>query len=397
MEARPRSAELVLVTRDGREARRLSAVPVSTPWWNDVAPVVRAVRDRYGIDVVILRLLGTEPGRSHSGLVTYLAEVVEPPAGATNGRLLPDHPKRLGYARPGGPAADLAWAEAALLDAGLERTGRAEQIRTWNLSCLWRLPLTEGFAWLKVVPPFFAHEGAMLAALAGGPVPRLIARDGARIVTAEIPGEDLFEPTIEQYLVMIDELVAIQVRWVGRDDELLRLGLTDWRGPGLTRLIDDIFRRDADGLEPTERRVLEDFIDGLDHRFAALSSCGVPDTLVHGDFHTGNVRGTGLDITILDWGDSGVGHPFLDPATFLNWVPELALRRISAHWSQRWREAVPGSDPDRALRLSEPLAAARQAVIYRGFLDAIEPDEHVYHRDDPRHWLTRTAELLARK
>jgi hypothetical protein len=41
-----------------------------------------------------------------------------------------------------------------------------------------------------------------------------------------------------------------------------------------------------------------------------------------------------------------------------------------------------------------PLAAARQAVIYRAFLDGIEPSEHVYHRADPADWLHRTAVLL---
>lgn len=43
--------------------------------------------------------------------------------------------------------------------------------------------------------------------------------------------------------------------------------------------------------------------------------------------------------------------------------------------------------------LLEPVAALRQAVIYRGFLDGIEPSERVYHADDPPLWLRRAAEL----
>ena len=42
-----------------------------------------------------------------------------------------------------------------------------------------------------------------------------------------------------------------------------------------------------------------------------------------------------------------------------------------------------------------PLAAARPAVIYQGFLDRIEPSEHPYHRDDPAVWL-RNAAVAAR-
>ena len=59
------------------------------------------------------------------------------------------------------------------------------------------------------------------------------------------------------------------------------------------------------------------------------------------------------------------------------------------------RRRCPGSDPDRAARLLAPVAAARQAVIYRRFLDNIEPSEHAYHAADVPDWLRRTADLLA--
>ena len=100
-------------------------------------------------------------------------------------------PGRRGTAdRPRGPDADLAWADAVLAAIGRPRVAPAQQVRTWNLSSLWRLETAGGAAWLKVVPPFFAHEGALLDALAGGPVavprgararrPAVAARRGAR-------------------------------------------------------------------------------------------------------------------------------------------------------------------------------------------------------------------------
>ena len=55
---------------------------------------------------------------------------------------------------------------------------------------------------------------------------------------------------------------------------------------------------------------------------------------------------------------------------------------------------MPGSDPDRAARLLVPVAAVRQAVIYRHFLDNIEVSEQAYHRADVPDWLGRTAEIL---
>ena len=52
-------------------------------------------------------------------------------------------------------------------------------------------------------------------------------------------------------------------------------------------------------------------------------------------------------------------------------------------------------DFDRAASLIAPLAAARQALIYQGFLDAIEPSERPYHAADPAFWLARALDLAA--
>src|SRR4029079_4441820 len=100
-----------------------------------------------------------------------------------------------------------------------------------------------------------------------------------------------------------------------------------------------------------------------------VAACGLPNALVHGDFHPGNLRSDGQALTLLDWGDSGVGHPLLDLPAFFNAIPTDAVDPVRAHWLQRWSDAVPGSDPAHASLLLGPVAAARQAVIYRKFLD----------------------------
>ena len=152
-----------MVTQDGAVVGSLPAVPVSTPWWQDMEPVVRAVREHFGIDVVVLRLLEAELNRPHGGRVVYLAEVDRPvPAEPWDGSLV-DHPLRQSYARPGGPKADLAWAKTVLREEGIAITEPPVQVRTWNLSSLWRIPTRGQTVWLKAVPRFFAHETDMLA------------------------------------------------------------------------------------------------------------------------------------------------------------------------------------------------------------------------------------------
>lgn len=390
----PRTARLVLVAPDGSVLGMLPPVAAATPWWQEVEPVVRAVRDRFGLDVTVLRLLETELDRPHGGQVTYLAETVDPAPVSPWAGTLDEQPLRLPYALPGGPAADLAWARQVLEARGLRPSGPPVQVRSWNLSSLWRIPVEGQTMWLKAVPPFFAHEGRLLESLAGGPVPRLLGQAEGRVLLAEIPGEDLYEADRSLLLRMVDLLVGLQRGWQGRAAELLALGLPDWRAPALAAAIAAVVEKAADALPAADRAVLAGFVSGLPRRFADIAACGLGDTLVHGDFHPGNLRGDGDTVTLLDWGDSGVGHPLLDQPAFLTRVPTEAIGPIQRHWQDLWRAAVPGSEPDRAAALLAPVAAARQAVIYQGFLDRIEPAERVYHRPDPADWLARTVAIL---
>ena len=392
----PRVVTLVLVDAGGAMLGSLAPFAAETPWWMDMAPVVRAVRAQHGARVTVLRMLGTAhafPG----GTVTYLAQldagspapVVRPWAGA-----LPDDPKRHAYARVGGPQADLAWAGTVLAAHGAALTGEPQQIRTWNLSSIWRLPSSLGPAWLKAVPPFFAHEGAMLAALAGTPVPRLLGREGGRMLLADIEGDDLHGAPLPQCLQMIGLLVGLQKPWLGRADELAALGLPDWRGPAFTAAIAALVERRRGELDAAEQALLDAFVSSLPTRFAALAACGITDGLVHGDFHPGNVRGTAKRLTLMDWGDSGIGHPLLDQPAFLDRLPAADVPAAQAHWAAQWRQALPHADVQRAAALLAPVASARQALIYQRFLDAIEDAEHPYHRADVVLWLRRSADRL---
>jgi hypothetical protein len=352
------------------------------------------VRERHGITMTVLRLLSAGLPGPPGGPVTYLAEVAGP-AGALplepwHGRL-EGHPLRVAYAEPGGPDRDLAWAVPALTDRGFRQVAEAEQVRTWNLSSLWRIPVAGETLWLKSVPPFFAHEGPVLARLQGGPVPRLVAHDGGRVLMREVPGEDQYGAPLPTLLALVSMLTELQAEWIGEEDSSFGLGLPDWRPPALTQAIGSVVGRTAADLSEDDRRTLDDFLEDLPRRFAELEACGIPDSLVHGDFAPGNARGDGRDLVLLDWGDCGVGHPLLDQSAFTDRIPAELVPTVTDHWSAQWRRAVPGCDPERAARVLAPVAAARMAVIYQGFLDRIEPSEHPYHRQDPALWLGRAA------
>jgi Ser/Thr protein kinase RdoA (MazF antagonist) len=147
-------------------------------------------------------------------------------------------------------------------------------------------------------------------------------------------------------------------------------------------------------LTAQDRSTLARFSATLPKRFTDIAACGLPDTLVHGDFHPGNLRGNETQLTLLDWGDCCVGNPLLDQPAFLERVPSASLKTMRQRWNDAWKTVSPGSDPARASTLLAPIAAARRAVIYQEFLDRIEPSEHPYHRADPLDQLQRTATLV---
>jgi hypothetical protein len=397
----PRHVTLVLCLPDGTLLGALPPYDVGSPYWPEVADVVPAARERYGVDVTVLRLVGTDVAREVAGgPVTYLAQVAEVP----DVDLLPweeddplaQEPLRQLWAQPGGPDRDLAWADEVLVERGTPRVGPARQVRTWNLSSLWRLPTADGAVWLKVVPPFFAHEGAMLGALPPDVVPPLVATDGPRVLLREIPGDDQYGAPVERLLRMVPLLVGLQVEWAGRVDALLELGLPDWRAPALAAAAEGALERTAADLPADVVSTVSALVAGLADRMAGVASCGLPDTLVHGDFHPGNVRGDDQRLVLLDWGDCGVGHPLLDQAAFVERLTPRDRDAVLTAWARLWRDALPTSDPERASALLQPVAALRQAVIYDHFLTHIEPSERVYHAPDPATWLRRAAALAER-
>jgi Ser/Thr protein kinase RdoA (MazF antagonist) len=408
-----RVVTLVLCTGDGgRGGGRagevlggLAPFDVPSPWWPDAAEVVAGARARHGIDVVVLRLLSVEAAEIvDGGPATYLAQVDPTAPGLDRSALTPwpgdplaDDPARMPWARPGGPQADVAWAQDVAVASGLDATGAPEQVRTWNLSSIWRLPTDAGPAWLKVVPAFFAHEGDLLAALAAvdpGAVPELIGHEGARMLLRDVPGSDRHDATGGELAAMVHGLVALQAAWRGRTRELLALGVPDWRPPAYLPDIEALLAR-AGTVDAATARVLERLVGSLPERLAAIEACGVPDTLVHGDFHPGNLRGDAGHLRMLDWGDSGVGNPLLDETAFCQRLSHADMALARTAFEQEWRAVVPGCDPARAADLLGPVAALRAAVVYQRFLDAIEPSEHPYHRDDPASWLRRAAALAA--
>jgi hypothetical protein len=118
-------------------------------------------------------------------------------------------------------------------------------------------------------------------------------------------------------------------------------------------------------------------------RFPVLEDCGLPDTIVHGDFHPGNWRSDGGPPVVVDFADTHMGNPVLDGVRIRDFLPEGKRATAVQAWIGAWTARVPGCDPARVLSIAGPLAHLARAVRYQEFLDGIEPSERIYHLGDP--------------
>jgi len=393
-----RTVTLVLVDEVGAPLGVLPPFAVDIPYWPEVAGVVAAARERFGVEVAVLRMLSAERPIPHGGAVTYLAQATGIPdvyAGPVEVDLS-DHPHRADYARPGGPTESLRWAALALEVGGRGPVTEAIQQRTWNLSAIWRLETPSASVWLKHVPHFFDHEPTVLRWIAENVaesgedqrVPRVLGSLGGRMLLDHVVGDDLYDAGPEIRDAIAADMHGIQVVAADHTADLLGAGVPDRRPTNLTA---DIARVVTEHGGADAR--LDALVTGIDDRLAKVASCGLPDTLVHGDLHPGNVRSDGRSRTLIDWGDSFIGHPAFDILRLTEELDEPDANHLIDTWAARWRAAAPGCDPYLAVELMRPVAALRNAAVYAHFLDNIEPAEHPYHAADVGFWLTRAAEF----
>jgi hypothetical protein len=379
-----------LVTWGGAYLGVIGPFPVSIPWWSEVEPVVAHLREVLDVPVFVLRLLRVDGGEgSRDGHVTYHVAALDRPAPG----LLAERPMdnaaldgmeelRSPWARLEGIREVLTWASDTLGRAGRGVTGPAVQRKTWNLAALFRLPTGEGPVWLKATPRFAADEGSVIAAFARvdpGLVPPVIGAGPRRVLLEHLPGEDCWDASPQVITSGVQRLAAAQAVLAGQPASLPP-GLPDRRTPVIVGQISALL----DGLATSELSAGEvAAARGLLSRFALLDECGLPDTLVHGDFHPGNWRSDGGPPVIVDWADAHFGNPVLDGLRVRDFLPQGKRSAAARAWIDAWASRIPGCEPARALRIAEPLAHLAYAVRYQEFLDGIEPSERIYHDGDP--------------
>ena len=376
-----------LVTYNGVCVGAVGPFSVDIPWWAEVEPVVAHLEKTLSVPVVVLRLLTIEGSDgARDGHVTYHVAALQQPGNlAARDFVNADHPLRMPWAQTSGIRELITWASQHVA-----LTGRPVQRKTWNLAGLFRLPTSDGPVWLKAIPPFaFAEPVAIGAVAEVDPklVPTVIASAPGRLLLADVPGEDCWDASSETVADVVRRLAITQAR-IGKPPR----GIPDRRPEILAVAVRDLLDGPV-GAELTEDELRA--VRDLHWRWEMLDECGLPDTVVHGDFHPGNWRSGDGSPVVHDFADAHLGNPVLDGLRAIDFLPAKRRDPAANAWIAAWAAVAPRSRPAEALRVAEPLAHLAYAVRYQEFLDHIEPSERVYHLGDPAAAI-RQALLSAR-
>jgi hypothetical protein len=191
---------------------------------------------------------------------------------------------------------------------------------------------------------------------------------------------------------VIARLVTLQRMFIERTHDLEAAGLP-------RRSLHDLPDAVADALtSPAGRSMLgveanrvDDITNWLREAVTEIDALGYPDTLVHGDFHPGNVAIAHGTPIVFDWSDAAISHPLIDVVTWTWWYEDDA-ERVDGIWQMflhEWADLVP---PDRfAPRRAtfEAVASAYHTVSYAGIVNGLEPTRRIEHAGGLTNFFTK--------
>ena len=273
-----------------------------------------------------------------------------------------------------------AWVDASLARVGRRRTGPMEVSRVWSISAVLRIPTERGDVWFKAPCEHFRGEPAVhrvLAAHFPDLVPTLVAEDDelAFLLMDPLAGTD-GDRADGGGPVLAEAWSSAQLASLEHRTEMLTHGCTlrdaEHLVAGYRQVLADsaelahLSQADLDAV-----RAVQDEVEVAVHE---LWSCGLPDTVSHGDLHLGNVAWDGRELRIFDWTDGCWTHPLLDAAHVSHFdssnPPDLGLYGAFA---RTWRRAFPDADVDRALELAPLVDLVFQCDTFDRIARATEP------------------------
>jgi phosphotransferase family enzyme len=294
------------------------------------------------------------------------------------GRAEPD-PLRVPWARPGWYDRASDWIRQILADAQREPPVAIVQHRHWGISAVMRVETASGRLWFKALFGHFRNEPqatAFIAELLPGATAGVVAWDATQgwMLLEDLPGDAT--PDEHGHPIAYEHLARLQASARGRDQELVANGCPRRplvAVPGeLAAVLDDPLL--APWLSVDVGRGAQ-VVDWLLDAVTRVEQLGLPDVLVHGDFHPGNVRVAGDRVVIFDWSDAAISKPFVDVVTWATWFDDDPAAR-DALWqsfAEVWAAVLPPAAWLELRPMLEGIAGAYHVVQYAAIVRELEP------------------------
>ncbi|MDP1724028.1 MAG: phosphotransferase [Alphaproteobacteria bacterium] len=251
----------------------------------------------------------------------------------------------------------IQWAEDYLNVNGYKILNEPQIIRDMPWSCVTKIDTSKGCIFLKSMAKDFSIEPKVLSFLSAQitqKVPDIIAsnQDLSCFLMKDcgVPFRTILKENFnaELYCAVLKIYSDIQIKTIPYVDKLLAIGVNDWRLEKLPQLYNDFIKQKemllADGLMSFEIDVLEHLTPKLQILCERLASYTIPETIEHGDLHDNNILIQGDRITINDWGDASIAHPFfsivsvLDSAKRNHQLDDQVCLRLQKSYLAQWKD-----------------------------------------------------------
>lgn len=279
-----------------------------------------------------------------------------------------------------------------------------EQFSHWGLACILCAHTSIGDIYFKVASrqALFTPEPPLLKGLAlfyPDHVPTLLAVDAERdwMLLADFGQPLEWQAPITVHQEILRLLAQMQIASAPRVNELLALGCSDRRLEKLETQIDALIN-DADtlaGLEEAEIDQLRAFAPHLKARCAQLAGYGVPQTLVHGDLHLGNVAYSRGNYLFFDWTDASVAHPFFDTISIFYKEDATIQAHLRDAYLAPWVVFEPMERLLEIWELAWPLCALHQVISYQHIVANLEGPSQQDMADGLLDWLRKLLKCLS--
>ena len=261
-------------------------------------------------------------------------------------------------------------------------TAPLEIVRNWSLSYVLRAKTGHGDYYFKTVAklPLFVNEARFVKTLAGlfpqaVLTPTAVQTEQDWMLLPALERIINWDAPLPQRKVFLRRFAWLQRSAVAHEETLLAAGCLDRRLQWMQAQIAPLIQADIcqEALNEDEVVALIGQIPRLQAVCSVLAEAPVPQTLVHGDLHGGNVGRQNGKIFFFDWTDACLSHPFFDMVDIFYEEDTAVQTQLRDAYLSEWTAFAAISELLKIWNLAEIGAAIHHAISYWQILVNIEP------------------------